>query len=215
MIAIVLVGALASFGLKSYVVRTFYIPSPSMENTLLVQDRVLVDLLTPHWVNYERGDVVVFTDPGGWLSHTPPVGSWASRGTSFADRLLSFAGADDPDEYLVKRIVGLPGDHVICCTAEGFVTVNGEPVDERAYLNGADVVASHTPFDVVVPPGAVWLLGDNRDRSSDARSHQDLPSGGFVPIENIVGKAVLRWWPLDRWGTIDAHHEVFDAVPPP
>ncbi|NKF32132.1 signal peptidase I, partial [Pseudomonas sp. BGM005] len=99
----------------------------------------------------------------------------------------------------------------------GQITVNGAPIDELAYLNlpDGDTAASNEAFDITVPEGSLWLLGDNRDRSRDSRAHQDLPSGGFVPLVNVVGKAFLTTWPLDRLGTIDAHHDSFNGVPDP
>src|SRR5690606_16506813 len=155
--------------------RAFYIPSASMEKALLVNDRILVDELTPRWTDYERGDVVVFTDPGGWLPvqqktpQRPGIVEWV-------DGVLNLIGlsSSDSEDHLVKRIIGLPGDHVECCNALGQITVNGAPIDELSYLNlpEGDTAASNEPFDVTVPEGAIWVLGDNRDRSQDARAHQ-------------------------------------------
>lgn len=215
---IVVIAALVSFLVKTFVVRSFYIPSGSMEQTLLVNDRILVDELTPRWTGYERGDVVVFKDPGGWL---PPAIQEPAQPplAAFVDGVLTFIGisASDSQDHLVKRLIGLPGDHVVCCNSLGQVSVNGAPVDELSYLNlpEGDTLASEEPFDVTVPEDQLWLLGDNRDRSQDARAHQDLPNGGFVPLGNVVGKAFLTTWPLDRIGAIDGHHEVFNGVPDP
>ena len=217
-LVIVLIAAVVSFVVKTFVVRSFYIPSASMERTLLINDRILVDELTPRWTGYERGDVVVFKDPGGWLDAVPqtPAGPPLAEAV---DWVLNFVGisASDSQDHLVKRVIGLPGDHVVCCNALGQLTINGAPVDELGYLNlpDGDTAASNEPFDVVVPEGSVWLLGDNRDRSRDARAHQDLPSGGFVPLANIVGKAFLTTWPFDRLGAIDGHHTTFNGVPAP
>ncbi|MGP6171886.1 signal peptidase I [Microbacterium sp. A196] len=217
-LVIIVIAALVSFVVKSFVVRSFYIPSASMEKTLLVNDRILVDELTPRWTGYERGDVVVFTDPGGWLpvqQKAPPrplIIEWF-------DGLLTLVGlsSSDSEDHLVKRIIGLPGDHVVCCNSLGQITINGAPIDELSYLNlpEGDTAASNEPFDVTVPEGSIWVLGDNRDRSQDARAHQDLPSGGFVPLDNVVGKAFLTTWPLSRIGTIDGHHDIFNGVPDP
>ncbi|MBT2485720.1 MULTISPECIES: signal peptidase I [unclassified Microbacterium] len=217
-LVIVVIAALVSFVVKSFVVRSFYIPSASMEQTLLINDRILVDELTPRWAPYARGDVVVFKDPGGWLDAQvqkpaqPPL-------AEAVDWVLNFVGisATDSQDHLVKRVIGTSGDHVVCCNAVGQITINGAPIDELDYLNlpEGDSAASNDPFDVVVPKDSVWLLGDNRDRSRDSRAHQDLPSGGFVPLANVVGKAFLTTWPLDRVGTIDGHHEIFNGVPEP
>ncbi|MDX2375572.1 signal peptidase I [Microbacterium sp. LRZ72] len=214
-VVIVLVAVLVSFLVKTFVVRSFYIPSGSMENTLLVDDRILVDEITPRFGGYDRGDVVVFRDPGGWLpAQAEPVraplveaGEW----------LLSLVGlaAPDSDDHLIKRIIGLPGDQVVCCNAIGQITVNGSPVDESAYLRlpTGETAASADAFDVEVPDGSIWVLGDNRYESRDSRYNQEQPGRGFVPLDNVVGRAFLITYPFDRLGLIDAHHEAFAGVP--
>ncbi|MBN8206019.1 signal peptidase I [Microbacterium esteraromaticum] len=217
-IVIILIAALVSFVVKTFVVRSFYIPSGSMERTLLIDDRILVDELTPRWAGYERGDVVVFQDPGGWL---PPAPQRPARPglVEATDWVLTFVGisTSDAQDHLVKRLIGMPGDHIVCCNALGQLTINGSPVNELSYLNlpAGDTAASNTEFDVTVPEGAVWVMGDNRDRSQDSRAHQELPGGGFVPLENVVGRAFLTTWPLNRFGMIDTHDDVFQAVPEP
>lgn len=217
-LVIVLIAALVSFVVKSFVVRSFYIPSASMERTLLIDDRILVDELTPRWTGYERGDIVVFKDPGGWLDAQPQRPAQPPL-VEAVDWVLNFVGisATDSQDHLVKRVIGTPGDHVVCCNALGQITINDAPVDELVYLNlpDGDTAASNEPFDVTVPEGSVWLLGDNRDRSRDSRAHQELPSGGFVPLANVVGRAFLTTWPLDRIGPIDGHHQIFNGVPDP
>lgn len=217
-LVIVLIAALVSFVVKTFIVRSFYIPSASMERTLLVNDRILVDELTPRWTGYERGDVVVFKDPGGWLDAQPKPPASPPL-VQLVDGVLTFIGvsASDSQDHLVKRIIGLPGDHVVCCNALGQITINGAPINELDYLNlpDGDTAASNNPFDVVVPADSLWLLGDNRDRSRDSREHQDLPSGGFVPVSNVVGKAFLTTWPIGRIGSIDGHHDSFNGVPDP
>jgi len=215
-LVIILIAALVSFVVKSFVVRSFYIPSGSMERTLLVNDRILVDELTPRWAGYERGDVVVFQDPGGWLPAAPQTPARQPL-VEAIDWVLTLVGisATDSQDHLVKRIIGMPGDHVVCCNALGHITVNGAPIDELTYLNlpEGDTAASNTDFDVTVPEGAIWVMGDNRDRSQDSRAHQELPGKGFVPLENAVGRAFLTTWPLDRFGLIDTHDAVYRDVP--
>ncbi|MDR6865991.1 signal peptidase I [Microbacterium resistens] len=214
-LVILLVAVLVSFLVKSFIVRSFFIPSSSMEDTLLVKDRILVDELTPRWTSYHRGDVIVFKDPGGWL---PPAQPQPPRSPleEAGEWLLTIVGiaAPDSDDHLVKRLIGLPGDHVVCCNALGQITVNDSPIDESAYIKlpPGDTKASNIPFDVTVPDGAVWVLGDNRDRSQDSRYHQDQPGGGFVPMSNIVGRSFLITWPFGRFGMIDGHYEVFNGV---
>ncbi|MEV4735293.1 MULTISPECIES: signal peptidase I [unclassified Microbacterium] len=213
---IIVIAAVVSFVVKTFVVRSFYIPSASMERTLMTDDRILVDELTPRWTGYERGDIVVFKDPGGWLDGQPQAPAQPPL-IEAVDWVLNVVGisASDSQDHLVKRVIGMPGDHVVCCNALGQITINGTPIDELSYLNlpDGDTAASNEPFDVVVPEGSLWVLGDNRDRSRDSRAHQELPSGGFVPLDNVVGKAFLTTWPFDRMGTIDGHHDIFNGVP--
>ncbi len=217
-LVIVLIAVVVSFVIKTFLVRSFYIPSGSMEQTLMIKDRILVDELTPRFGGYQRGDVVVFRDPGGWLPPAPatPPQSPLAEG---ADWLLSLVGitASDSDEHLIKRIVGVGGDHVVCCNAIGQVTVNGTPIDETPYLNlsPGQTAPQPVPFDVVVPKNALWVMGDNRDHSRDSRYNMNQPNKGFVPVDNVVGRAFLITWPFDRFGTIDGHHAVFAGVPAP
>lgn len=214
-LVILLVAVLVSFLIKTFLVRSFYIPSGSMEETLQVKDRILVDELTPRFGGYSRGDIVVFRDPGGWLPvETEPAQSVAVQAV---DWVLSVVGLSAPDskDHLIKRIVGVGGDHVVCCNALGQITVNGTPIDETAYLNLADGQSApqEVPFDVTVPEGSLWVLGDNRDHSRDSRYNVEQPSQGFVPLDNVVGRAFLITWPLTRFGVLDFHHDVFDGVP--
>lgn len=216
-VVIVLIALLVSFLVKTFVVRSFYIPSGSMKNTLQIDDRILVDELTPRFTGYDRGDIVVFRDPGGWLPVTyrqprPPF-------LEGIDWVLSLVGLTAPDsnDHLIKRVIGLPGDRVECCDSLGRITVNGTPIDESAYLllpTGVTKV-SDLAFDVTVPEGTLWVLGDNRYQSKDSRYSQDQPGAGFVPLDNVVGRAFLITWPLGRFGIIDTHDEVFMGVPDP
>lgn len=216
-VVIVLVAVLVSFLVKTFVVRSFYIPSGSMESTLMVNDRILVDEITPRFGGYERGDIVVFRDPGGWLPvRTDPPRSPVVEAVEWTLSLVGLS-APDSDDHLVKRIIGMPGDHVVCCNAVGQISVNDVPVDESDYLKlpGADSPASADDFDVVVPAGRLWVLGDNRYSSKDSRYNQEQPGKGFVPVGNVVGRAFLITWPLTRFGMVDFHHDVFAAVSDP
>ncbi len=192
-IIIVLVAVLVSFLVKTFLVRSFYIPSGSMESTLLVNDRILVDEITPRFGGYERGDIVVFRDPGGWL----PVRT------------------DPPRSPLVEAVDWALS--LVCCNDFGQLTVNGVPLDEREYLKlpSADSPASADPFDVTVPEDRLWVLGDNRYSSKDSRYNQDQPGKGFVPVENVVGRAFLITGPFPRFGALDFHHDVFAGVSEP
>jgi len=216
-VVIILIAVLVSLVVKTFLVRSFYIPSGSMEDTLLIKDRILVDEITPRFGGYDRGDIVVFRDPGGWL---PPSTEPARPSVVEAfEWVLSLVGlaAPDSDDHLVKRIIGLPGDHVVCCNAIGQITVNDVPIDETGYVKfpPGETAASADAFDVTVPDGKLWVLGDNRYRSKDSRYNTDQPGKGFVPIDNVVGRAFLVTWPFDRFGLLDFHHDVFAGVPAP
>jgi len=215
-VVIILIALAVSFLVKTFVVRSFYIPSASMNNTLIEQDRILVDELTPRFGQYSRGDVVVFRDPGGWLPVTTrPARPPLEEG---ADWVLSLFGlsAPDSDDHLIKRVIGTPGDHVVCCNALGQTSVNGVPLDESyVKLAPGATAANPVPYDITVPPGSLWVLGDNRNSSKDSRFNQDQPGHGFVPIDNVVGRAFLITWPFSRFGLIDFHHNVFAGVPAP
>ncbi|QKJ19285.1 signal peptidase I [Microbacterium hominis] len=214
-LVIVLIAVLVSFLVKTFLVRSFYIPSGSMKDTLQIDDRILVDEITPVFSEYSRGDVVVFRDPGGWL----PVSIAPARPgiVEAVDWALALVGlsAPDSDDHLVKRVIGLPGDHVVCCNTLGQITVNGAAIDESEYvrLPTPDADASGDPFDVVVPADSLWVLGDNRYQSKDSRYNTDQPGRGFVPVENVVGRAFLITWPFDRFGLLADQGDEFAAVP--
>ena len=215
-VAVVLgMALLLSLLIKTFLVQAFFIPSPSMENTLLVGDRVLVSKLTPGVFDLHRGDVVVFKDPGGWLGaeQITPAGSDEGLGGTFR-KTLSFVGLlpQDAGEHLIKRVIGVGGDHVVCC-ANGKVTVNGVAIDETAYLvPGA--AASDKTFDVTIPRGYLWVMGDNRPVSADSRLHMKL-NNGMVPVHDVVGKAFVVVWPFDRGGGLGVPATVFARVPDP
>ncbi|WP_156759519.1 signal peptidase I [Microbacterium karelineae] len=216
-VVIVVVAVLVSVLIKAFVVRSFYIPSASMEDTLMTGDRILVDELTVDWSGYSRGDVVVFEDPGGWLGGATVDGPGGIAGA--IDWALTAVGisASDSEDHLVKRIIGMPGDHIVCCNALGQLEVNGAGVDELDYLRLPDgsTLASTDDFDVTVPEGSIWVMGDNRNRSQDSRYHNQQPGGGFVPLEKIVGRVVLRTWPLSHFGPLERENDAFVGVPDP
>jgi signal peptidase I len=207
---VVLIAVVLSFLIKTFLFRAFYIPSESMVSTLDVNDRIFVNLLVPEPFALERGDVVVFKDTKGWLPPTPqkvegPF-TWVEDGLTFVGLL-----PDNSEQHLVKRVIGLPGDNVVCCDADGKVTVNGAPLDEK-YVNPAEVPMVRN-FDVVVPEGKVWVMGDNRNHSADSRAHTDS-NGGFVDIADIEGRAAVIAWPMSRWSGLDNYPNVFENVPP-
>jgi len=214
-VLLILVAAVViSFLIKTFLFRSFYIPSESMESTLLVNDRVIVNQLTPELMPIQHGDVVVFTDPGGWLTPTPEPERSALEET--VDTVLGVIGITAPDsnDHLVKRVIGMPGDHIECCGEFGQVSVNGIPLEEPyIQLANPDDAASPTEFDVTVPEGYLWVMGDNRYHSGDsAYKHQNDPGREFVPIDNVVGRAVIINWPVDRWTFLDNYPVVFAGV---
>jgi signal peptidase I len=213
LLIIFVVALLISFLIKTFLVRSFYIPSGSMENTLLVQDRIIVNQLEPGLVPVSRGDVVVFRDPGGWLPPQAPIEQ--NPIVAALDWTMSVVGLSAPDsnDHLIKRIIGLPGDHVVCCNALGQMSVNDVPLQEPyILLPEGQTSASKDAFDVVVPKDSLWVMGDNRYDSLDSRYHPDTPGKGFVPLDNVVGRAMVISWPMERWSWLDDYPDVFRGV---
>ncbi len=213
-VGVIVVAALViSFLIKTFVVQPFVIPSESMENTLIKDDRVLASRFVPRFLDIHRGDVVVFKDPGGWLASQPQQESTGL--VKAGETFLTFIGIRpvDAGEHLIKRVIGLPGDHVTCCDAQGRVSVNGVAIDETYIKPGS--IPSELEFDVVVPEDSLFVLGDNRQNSGDSRYNTDKPGQGFVPIDNVVGTAVAKVWPLDRASLMRNPGSVFEDVPEP
>ncbi|MFI8258971.1 MULTISPECIES: signal peptidase I [unclassified Streptomyces] len=186
--------------LSNFVVQPFLIPSRSMEPTLRVGDRVLVNKLAYRFGDQpKRGDVVVFDGTGSFVregAEGNPIGG-ALHGAASA------LGIGEPSETdFVKRVVGVGGDDVVCCDAGGRIKVNGVPVDEP-YLYPGDG-PSKVPFRIVVPLGTLWVMGDHRSQSRDSRDHLGEPGGGMVPVEKVIGRADWIGWPVSRWGSIPA-----------
>jgi signal peptidase I len=209
--AIILTLALVlSLVVKTFLVQAFSIPSGSMEDTLLVGDRVMVSKLTPGPFDLHRGDVVVFKDPGGWLPAPADVNTGVPHIISSA---LTFVGLmpQDAGEHLIKRVIGLPGDTVVCCDRDHRLTVNGISITESYIRTGND--PSDQPFTATVQPGHLWVMGDNRSESLDSRFHRELGADGQVPIANVVGKAFAVVWPLSRFGGVTEPEAVFSQVP--
>ncbi|MGW3077370.1 signal peptidase I [Kitasatospora sp. NPDC001132] len=201
---IVLVALLVALVMKTFLVQVFVIPSGSMEQTILIGDRVLVDKLTP-WFGSEpqRGDIVVFKDPGGWLEHDrKPSEDGPVLGAG--KRVLTFVGLlpSDDEQDLIKRVIGVGGDTVECCDAQGRLTVNGRPVEEP-YLAPGNPPSRQT-FRIQVPEGRLWVMGDHRDVSADSRFHMGNPGQGTIPLSGVVGRAFVVAWPLDRFHQLDA-----------
>ncbi|WP_432087467.1 signal peptidase I [Streptomyces sp. bgisy095] len=196
--------------LSHFVAQPFLIPSRSMEPTLRVDDRILVNKLAYRFGDEpRRGDVVVFDGTGSFVREEPegdPVTGLLRDGAA------ALGLAEPAETDFVKRVVGTGGDRVVCCDGDGRLTVNGTVVVER-YLTPGDQPSS-VPFDIVVPPDRLWVMGDHRSQSSDSRDHLGSPGGGMVPVDKVVGRADWIAWPFGRWSGV-AGTDAFDAVPAP
>ncbi|MGW1159607.1 signal peptidase I [Streptomyces sp. NPDC002513] len=194
------VAVLIALVLKTFLVQAFVIPSGSMENTIQIGDRVLVDKLTPWFGSTpQRGDVVVFRDPGDWLAgekttknNDPVVIKQVKEGLTWIGLLPS-----DNDRDLIKRVVAVGGDTVKCCDAQGRVTVNGTPLNEP-YIHPENKPSDFS-FSVTVPPGRLWVMGDHRANSADSRYHRTEKFSGTVSEKSVVGRAVVIAWPVGHW----------------
>jgi signal peptidase I len=193
---LVVVALLLAVVIKTYAIQAFFIPSGSMENTLEINDRVLVNKLVYDVRGIHRGDIVVFNGDGSWDPGTPPRDT--NFVVKFAQGFASMFGFGHPGDILIKRVIGLPGDRVACCDAQGRVTVNGVPLTEQSYLYPGDA-PSEIRFNIVVQPGRLWVMGDHRLISDDSRNHLGEPGGGTVPENAVIGRAFVIIWPISRW----------------
>lgn len=214
-LTIVVVGALiASTLLRLFIAQMFVIPSGSMEHTLEQGDRVAVQKV----VGYQRGDIVVFRDTLGWLDEEETSPTWWRQALIFVG-----LSPDESTRHLIKRVIGVAGDHVTCCDAQGRLTVNGVALDEVSYLytdaaTGRQVDPSTMQFDIVVPADTIFVMGDHRNASRDSRCYlfepDDDPAGStaFIPTENVVGSAVAIVFPFDRMRAF-SRPDTFNGVP--
>jgi signal peptidase I len=186
---------LAIVVIRAFLVTPFGIPSESMQDTLLIGDRILVSRTTAP-ADLRRGDIVVFDASQAFNLRVPERGLLQT----LVEAVESLAGKGQPTDY-VKRIIGLPGDHVRCCAADGRLEINGVAVTEPYVAPGQK--PSLLTFDVTVPPDRFWVMGDNRGSSADSRAHLGDPGGGMVPGDDMIGKVWVRYWPLDRLGPVE------------
>lgn len=195
---------------KTFLIQPFYIPSASMNPTLLTDDKILVSKLSPGVFDLQRGDVIVFEDPDDWIpgdateNPTPRVRVMM---------VLSMVGlAPDPSQdHLVKRLIGTSGDHIVCKEKGGALEVNGTALEEP-YIN-PQAPACQVAFDVTVPEGKVWVMGDNRYASADSAYHENQGDGGFVDESDITGRAEVIFWPASSWDRLNDGRDAFVDVP--
>ena len=191
---LVVVALVVSLFIKTFLVQFFYIPSGSMENTLQIKDRVAVNKVPFISKSISRGDVVVFRDPDNWL---PEIIDYdTNKYVSKAKSALVAVGVlpNPAKQYLVKRVVGVEGDHIVCCTKAGNLTINDLEVTEPYIYAGNK--PSELKFDVTVPKGKLWVMGDHRGASADSRYHQEDINKGFVPVSRVTGRVVAVIWPF-------------------
>ena len=218
LVVLVVLAVAIALVIKTFVAQAFYIPSSSMEDTLLIGDKVLVNKIVYHLRPIKPGDIVVFNGAGSWVpaphparaSSDPIVRAYDDTLPPLFRSIAGLFGTAPGQTDFIKRVIGVPGDRVACCNAQGLVTVNGVALHERSYLfPGA--APSQIRFHVKVPPGRLWVMGDNRAVSDDSRLHTADPGGGTIPENMVVGRAFLIVWPPSRWrvlpipGTFSQH----------
>ncbi len=197
--------------IRTFFLQAFFIPSGSMEQTLRVQDRVLVNKLIYHLRAPRRGEVVVFRGTDSWASESVALPS-ESVVAKVAAALGSLVGLAEPNEKdFVKRVIGLPGDAVACCDARGRVTINGHALDEP-YVYQNNPIDERSFGRITVPPGRMFVMGDHRGVSQDSRAHIHDPWLGTVPISHVIGKAFATIWPLSDWRTVSVPR-TFSEIP--
>ena len=200
---LIIVALAVSIVIKTFLVQFFFIPSGSMENTLQINDRVAVNKVPFIGKSIKRGDVVVFRDPDNWLPE-PYVGDQNKFIAKIKDAFVAVGVLPNPTkQYLVKRVIGVAGDKVECCSKDKKLMINGVEINEPYVFAGN--TASDTNFNVTVPAGKIWVMGDHRGASADSRFHQDDINNGMVPNSKITGKVVGIVWPIKNLGIVDSY----------
>jgi len=203
---LVIVALAVSLVIKTFIVQFFFIPSGSMENTLQIRDRVAVNKIPFVSRNISRGDVVVFRDPANWLPE--PFTAGENKVMAKIRTGLEAVGVlpNPAKQYLVKRVIGVAGDHVICCAKGGKLTINGKTTDEPYIFAGNK--PSEMEFNVTVPAGKIWVMGDHRGSSADSRYHQEDVNHGFVPVSKVTGRVYAIIWPLKNLALVPSHNPI-------
>jgi signal peptidase I len=206
-VPIIIVAALVvSVIVKTFFIHFFFIPSGSMENTLLVGDRIAVNKLATYFSDIKRGEVVVFRDPDKWLGDAP-VSTGPKVVETIKSGLVAVGILPDPaKQYLIKRVIGVAGDHVVCCDAQGFLKVNGISIVEPYNVPGN--TPSDSAFDITVPKGDIWVMGDHRGASADSRFHTTDAHKGAVPLSDVVGRAEFVVWPFSHVKFLSVGHDL-------
>jgi signal peptidase I len=197
---LIVVALVLAVLIKTFAIQAFYIPSASMENTLDIGDRVLINKVIFHMRPIHRGDIVVFDGTGSWDFNNPPANS--NIFSKLFDDVEGVVGISHDSSIYIKRVIGLPGDRVACCNSKGLVTVNGVPLSESLYLYPGNAPSTQ-PFNITVPAGRLWVMGDHRVVSYDSRGHMGDPGGGTIPESAVLGRAFVIIWPPSRWGFLN------------
>jgi len=193
---LVVIALALALVIKTYAFQAYFIPSGSMQNTLEIGDKVLVNKIVYHLRSIHRGDIVVFNGQGSWNpGPAPPTPNPLDR---LYHAVIGLFGAAPGQTDYIKRVIGVPGDHLACCNIHGQVTVNGVVLTESSYLYPGNA-PSDMHFSITVPPGRLWVMGDHRLVSDDSRDHEGYPGGGTIPENEVVGRAFWIVWPPSRW----------------
>lgn len=213
LLIIIVSALLLSLIIKTFFFQSFWIPSASMEDTLVDGDRILVTKWRPGPLELRHGDVVVFKDPNNWLSQDPQKAPTGIH--KVGNEILVFTGLlpANAGEHLIKRVVGMPGDTVTCTDADAVLQVNGKEIVEPYIKPGTQPCGQE--FEINVPDGYLWVMGDNRDNSADSRAHMGEPGGGTIPIDNVVGTTFAVVWPLSHWTGLGNPFTAETGPPPP